>query len=80
MVIIQVGVNVQCNYCHQRLREFSINSFLSISMCRNSVQRLATGWTVRGSNPGVCEIFRTDQTGPVPTQPSIPWVPGYFQS
>ena len=24
-----------------------------------SVQRLATGWTVRGSNPGGGEIFRT---------------------
>jgi hypothetical protein len=24
-----------------------------------SVQRLATGWTVRGSNPGTDEIFRT---------------------
>jgi len=23
-----------------------------------SVERLATGWTVRGSNPGGCEIFR----------------------
>jgi hypothetical protein len=30
-----------------------------------SVQRLATGWTVRGSNPGGDEIFRT--------RPGRPW-------
>jgi len=28
------------------------------------VQRLATGWTVRGSNPGGAPIFRLVQTGP----------------
>ena len=28
------------------------------------VQRLATGWTVRGSNPGGGAIFRLVQTGP----------------
>jgi len=34
-----------------------------------SVQRLATGWTVRGSNPGGGEIFRTN--------PDRPWgLPG----
>jgi hypothetical protein len=32
-----------------------------------SVQRLATGWTVRGSNPGESEIFRTS--------PDRPWGP-----
>ena len=32
-----------------------------------SVLRLATGWTVRGSNPGVGEIFRT--------RPDRPWGP-----
>jgi hypothetical protein len=32
-----------------------------------SVQRLATGWTVRGSNPGGGEIFRTF--------PDRPWGP-----
>jgi hypothetical protein len=32
-----------------------------------SVQRLATGWTVRGSNPGGDEIFRTC--------PDRPWEP-----
>ena len=32
-----------------------------------SVQRLATGWTVRGSNPSESEIFRT--------RPDRPWGP-----
>jgi hypothetical protein len=34
---------------------------------RNSVERLATGSTVRGSNPGAAEIFRTP--------PDRPWHP-----
>jgi hypothetical protein len=29
-----------------------------------SVQRLATGWTVRGSNPGEAEISAAVQAGP----------------
>ena len=29
-----------------------------------SVERLATGWTARGSNPGGGEIFRTRPDGP----------------
>ena len=29
-----------------------------------SVQRLATGWTARGSNSGVGEIFRTGPDRP----------------
>jgi len=32
---------------------------LSWAGTAQSVQRLATGWTVRGSNPGGGEIFRT---------------------
>ena len=32
-----------------------------------SIQRLATGWTVRGSNPGVGKIFRA--------RPGLPWSP-----
>jgi len=32
-----------------------------------SVKRLATGWTIRGSNPGVGEIFLT--------RPDRPWSP-----
>ena len=37
---------------------------------------VATGWTVRGSNPGGGEIFPPVQTGPAPTQPPVQWVPG----
>ena len=43
----------------------------SITNCRagiaQSVQRLATGWTVRGSNPDGGEIFHT--------RPDLPWCP-----
>ena len=35
-----------------------------------SVQRLTTGWTVRGSNPGRCEIF--------PHQTRLSVVPNHF--
>jgi hypothetical protein len=42
-----------------------------------SVKRLDTGWTVRGSNPGGGEIFRTRRDRPLgPTQPPVQWVPG----
>jgi len=33
--------------------------FDCVGRVSQSVQRLATGWTVRGSNPGGGEIFRT---------------------
>jgi hypothetical protein len=39
----------------------------SVGPVAQSVQRLATGWTVRGSNPGGGEIFRTC--------PDRPWGP-----
>jgi hypothetical protein len=32
---------------------------INVGRVVQSVQRLATGWTVRGSNPGGGEIFRT---------------------
>ena len=38
-----------------------------VGQVAQSVQRLATGWTVRGSNPGGGEIFRTC--------PDRPWGP-----
>ena len=31
----------------------------TVGRVAQTVQRLATGWTVRGSNPGVGEIYRT---------------------
>jgi hypothetical protein len=39
----------------------------SVGRVAQSVSRLATGWTVRGSNPGGGEIFRTC--------PDRPWGP-----
>jgi hypothetical protein len=41
-----------------------------------SVQRLATDWTIRGPNPGGGEIFRVFQTGFGPAQPPIHCVEG----
>ena len=38
-----------------------------------SVQRLATGWTVRGSNPGGGLDFQNLE----PTQPPVQWLPGH---
>jgi len=44
-------------------------SLSSVGRVAQSVQRLATGWTVRGSNPGGDEVFRTcpDQPGGLPS-------------
>ena len=44
-----------------------INRFPGNNWIVQSVQRLATGWTFRGSNPGGDEIFRTC--------PGRPWEP-----
>ena len=51
----------------------------SITSCNEdrvaqSVQRLATGWMVRGSNPSGGKIFRTCALRP--TQPPVQWIPG----
>jgi hypothetical protein len=45
---------------------FHLASKLRVVRVAQSVWRLATGWTVRGSNPGVGEIFRTR-----PDRPSL---------
>jgi hypothetical protein len=54
-----------------------LDLLIIVGWVSQSVQRLATSWTVRGSNPGVGEIFCTcsDWTRG-PTQPPVQWVPG----
>jgi hypothetical protein len=44
-----------------------LNIYIYIYTCTILNMRLATGWTVRGSNPGGGEIFRT--------RPDRPWGP-----
>jgi len=41
------------------MAEFEVMPHHSVGRVAQSVQRQATGWTVRGSNPGEDEIFRT---------------------
>ena len=74
-------VTVSSTTCLLRLRQMHVNNvdfgeeFLNIyelQMCARagiaqSTQRLATGWKVRGSNPGGGEVFRT--------RPDLPWEP-----
>jgi len=42
----------------------NVHTYLLTAEMAQSVQRLATGWTVRGSNPGGGAIFRLVHTGP----------------
>jgi len=46
---------------------FTFIRILPVGRVAQSVWRLTTGWTVRGSNPGGGEIFRT--------RPDRPWGP-----
>ena len=52
------------NYMLQNLKKTFIYNLMSAGIAQ-SVKRLATGWTIRGSNPGEGEIFRT--------RPDRPW-------
>jgi len=69
-----VEVKKGCNYISTPLFAFMASrgttllySFVSGAGIEQSVWRLATGWKIRGSNPGGGEIFRT--------RPDRPWGP-----
>jgi hypothetical protein len=46
-----------------------------LSVC---LYRIATDWTVRGSNSGGVRLSVTSRLAPRPTQPPLQWVPGLF--
>ena len=56
------------------LRYYLTSQHITVGRVAQSVQRLPTGWTVRGSNPGGSEIFHRPALRP--TQPPVQWVPG----
>jgi hypothetical protein len=55
-----------------RIRLLALSLTIMMGRLAQSVLRLARGWTVRGSNPGGGEIFRTCPDRPWgPTQPPV---------
>ena len=60
--------------------EFSIGIYnVYVGRVAQSVYRLTTRRTVRGSNPGGGEIFRPSRPALRPTQPPVQWVPGLYR-
>ena len=49
--------------CYKELEYLKRHSF-EVAGIASSVQRFASDWTVRGSNPGMCEVLREIRTGP----------------
>ena len=58
------GKTTMCPHKHHRWEKLPSPRVVQVAL---SVQRLDTGWTIRGSNPGGGEIFRTC--------PDRPWGP-----
>jgi hypothetical protein len=50
-----------------------------VLLLTSDVLRLATGWTVRGSNPGGGDnVYNLPRPALGPTQPPIQWIPSLF--
>jgi hypothetical protein len=66
---VAVSAAMKAQYLKHTLKQIKIRYIIQcgVDWVAQSVWRLATGWTVRGSNPGVGEIFRTC--------PDQPWGP-----
>ena len=67
------------SHCKKNSKRYVIINVHQISLgpVAQLVQRLATGWTVRGSNPGVRRDFpHLSRPALGTTQPPVQWVPG----
>ena len=63
------SVHLKVSGCSEALlvTQYDYSPVMGAAGIAQSVWRLATGWTVRGSNPGGGKIFRT--------RPDLPWGP-----
>jgi len=74
---VRLGVKLQVLPMRERVEIYPNLKYNSGPDSSVGIARLATGWTVRGSNPGEGRDFpHLSRPAVGPIQPPVQWVPG----